>query len=197
MNQRYIDFVPVKHRPVATPAVKPAAKPVAKPVARPVAKPATKPAPKAVAKPVMKPAPVSPESEIKVIKSKNLTKKPLNLAKKKKPAVKPATKPVASIKSVEAPAVKPTPKPAPAKKPDTVFHPPKFINTSKIEKRPLSKTVYDRRKEFAVTKEEPSGPIAIIDKSEKDSNIGLIITVLLTIILGAAVGTIAFLLIPR
>ena len=197
MNQRYIDFVPVKHRPVAKPAPQPVVKPAAKPVAKPVAKPAQKPAAKPVAKPVAKPASVTPESEIKIIKSKNLTKRPLTLAKKK--AVKPAVKPVAkpATKSVEAPIARPAAKPAQAKKPDTVFHPPKFINTSKIEKRPLSKTVYDRRKEFAVAKEEPSGPIAIIDKSEKDSNIGLIITVLLTIILGAAVGTIAFLLIPR
>lgn len=81
-------------------------------------------------------------------------------------------------------------------KPST-FQPPKFINTNNIEKRPLSKTVYERRKSLTEVKEVPAGPIAIIDKPEDKNNIGLIITIILTVILGAAVGTIAFLLIPR
>lgn len=193
MNQRYIDFVPVKNNNVPQPIAEP--KPVRVTVqttevkvtrktapikatpAHPVAPAKATPArPTAPAKPV---SPVKTQSvavnrtNIKAIKSEKIAKKPLNL--QPKPAKKPA--------------------PA-ATKPKTTFEPPKFINTSKVEKRPLSKTVYARRQEV-VAKEEPTGPVAIIDKPEKDSNIGLIITVILTVILGAAVGTIAFLIVPR
>lgn len=84
------------------------------------------------------------------------------------------------------------------KKPDTSFKTPKFpfINTNLIEKRPLSKTNYRDRAPIA-EKEEESGPVTIIDNQEKGGRFGLIITIILTIVLGAAVGTIAFLLMPR
>lgn len=193
MNQRYIDFVPVKNNNVPQPIAEPKpvrvtvqttevkvtrkAAPIKATPARPVAPVKATPAhPATPAKPT---APVKTQSvavnrtNIKAIKSEKIAKKPLNL--QPKPAKKPAPS---------------------AAKPKTTFEPPKFINTSKVEKRPLSKTVYARRQEV-VAKEEPTGPVAIIDKPEKDSNIGLIITVILTVILGAAVGTIAFLIIPR
>lgn len=193
MNQRYIDFVPVKNNNVPQPIAEPKpvrvtvqttevkvtrkAAPVKATPARPVAPAKATPAhPATPAKPAapVKSQPVAVNrTNIKAIKSEKIAKKPLNL--QPKPAKKPA--PIAA-------------------KPKTTFEPPKFINTSKVEKRPLSKTVYARRQEV-VAKEEPTGPVAIIDKPEKDSNIGLIITVILTVILGAAVGTIAFLIIPR
>ncbi len=72
---------------------------------------------------------------------------------------------------------------------------PQFINQEKISKRPLSKNVYQKKiEEF---KEEPKGPVTIISKPEKDSKVGLIVTIILTIILGAAAGTVAFLLLPK
>lgn len=80
------------------------------------------------------------------------------------------------------------------------YQPPKnpFINQGKVEKRPLSKNVYAKRtplpKEIL---EEPKGPVTIISKPEKDANVGLIVAVILTIILGAAAGTVAFLLLPK
>ncbi len=70
-----------------------------------------------------------------------------------------------------------------------------FINQEKVVKRPLSKNVY--RKEIKAPKEEPKGPVTIIEKPEKDAKVGLIVAIILTIILGAAAGTIAFLLIPK
>ncbi|MBR0479894.1 hypothetical protein IJJ49_01320 [Candidatus Saccharibacteria bacterium] len=70
-----------------------------------------------------------------------------------------------------------------------------FINQEKVKKRPLSKNVY--RKEIKTPVEEPKGPITIISKPEKDAHASLIITVILTIILGAAAGTVAFLLLPK
>ncbi len=70
-----------------------------------------------------------------------------------------------------------------------------FVNTEKITKRPLSKNVY--QKKAVVPKEEPSGLVTIIAKPEKDSKAGLIIAIILTIILGAAAGTVAFLLLPK
>ncbi|MBR2543557.1 hypothetical protein IKF03_03100 [Candidatus Saccharibacteria bacterium] len=86
-----------------------------------------------------------------------------------------------------------------AKKPaDKVFKMPKpnFINQDKVVKRPLSKNVY-RKKVSVPPKEEPKGPVTIITKPEKQAHVSLIITIILTIILGAAAGTVAFLLLPK
>lgn len=70
-----------------------------------------------------------------------------------------------------------------------------FINQNKVEKRPLSKNVY--HKKIEAPKEEAKGPVTIIAKPDKDAHVGLIIAVILTIILGAAAGTVAFLLLPK
>lgn len=77
------------------------------------------------------------------------------------------------------------------------YEPPKnkFINLNRVEKRPLSKTVYNRKIE--VPEEVPKGPITIISKPEKQNHAGLIVTIILTIILGAAAGTMAFVLLPK
>lgn len=72
-----------------------------------------------------------------------------------------------------------------------------FVNTAKIPKRPLSKNVYAPKKKVVAPAEEPQGPVTIIAKPEKNSKMGLIVTVILTIILGAAAGTVAFLLLPK
>ena len=70
-----------------------------------------------------------------------------------------------------------------------------FINREKVVKRPLSKNVY--QKSTSPVKEAPKGPVTIISTSEKESKMGLLVTIILTIILGAAAGTIAFLLLPK
>lgn len=82
----------------------------------------------------------------------------------------------------------------------SIYQPPKnpFINQGMIEKRPLSKNVY--AKKASIPKEisnEPKGPVTIISKPEKDAHVGLIVAIILTIILGAAAGTAAFLLLPK
>lgn len=104
----------------------------------------------------------------------------------KKPVAKPADVP--AEKKAEAPKKAPTG--ATLSVPKT-----RFVNTDKIEKRPLSKNVY--KKAVTPTKEEKSGPVTIIAKQDKGSHIGVIITIILTIILGAAAGTVAFLLLPK
>lgn len=71
----------------------------------------------------------------------------------------------------------------------------RFVNTDKIEKRPLSKNVY--KKKVVAPKEEPKGPVTIISKLDDGSHVGVIVTIILTIILGAAAGTVAFLLLPK
>lgn len=78
------------------------------------------------------------------------------------------------------------------------YVPPKtpFINQEKVQKRPLSKNVYKKKADVPV-KEEKKGPVTIIAKPEKDSHAGLVVTIILTIILGAAAGTVAFLLLPK
>ena len=73
---------------------------------------------------------------------------------------------------------------------------PAFVNTEKIRKRPLSKSTAPK-KEVIPKEETPSAPVTIIDKPEKDSKVGLIVTIIITIILGAAAGTVAFLLLPK
>ncbi len=70
-----------------------------------------------------------------------------------------------------------------------------FVNTEKVVKRPLSKNVYT--KEIVVSEEEAHAPVTIIAKPEKDSRVGFIIAIILTIILGATAGTVAFLLLPK
>ena len=70
-----------------------------------------------------------------------------------------------------------------------------FINQNKVVKRPLSKNVYQKKIEVPV--EEPKGPVTIISKPEKDSKAGIVVAIIMTIILGAAVGTVAFLLLPK
>ncbi|MDO4507895.1 MAG: hypothetical protein Q4B65_00670 [Candidatus Saccharibacteria bacterium] len=71
-----------------------------------------------------------------------------------------------------------------------------FVNTDKIDKRPLSKNVY-RKKIEELVPETPSGPVTIITKPEKDSKVGTVVAIILTIILGATAGTVAFLLLPK
>ena len=73
---------------------------------------------------------------------------------------------------------------------------PQFINQDKVVKRPLSKNVY-RKKPPVPPKEEPKGPVTIITKPEKRAHVGLVVTIIITIILGAAAGTVAFLLLPK
>lgn len=70
-----------------------------------------------------------------------------------------------------------------------------FINQAKIAKRPLSKNVYERKVE--PTKEEATGPVTIISKPEKDKKVSRVIAIILAVILGAAAGTVAFLLLPK
>ena len=70
-----------------------------------------------------------------------------------------------------------------------------FINQASVVKRPLSKNVY--QKKIEPTKEVSDKPVAIISKPEKDSKAGVVVGIILTIILGAAAGTVAFLLLPK
>ena len=75
----------------------------------------------------------------------------------------------------------------------------KFLKTE-VNKRPLSKNVYQKKATTEVSSKEvkeSSEPVTIINKPEKDSKVGLIVTILITIILGAAAGTVAFLLLPK
>lgn len=121
-----------------------------------------------------------------------------NTKVEKRPLFKPKTE-IEEIKSqnlLKKAPEKETPKVE--EKPNTSFVTPKkspFINTNLVEKRPLSKTNY--RDRTPVAPEEETGPVTIIDNKDKGGRLGLILTIILTIILGAAVGTIAFLLIPR
>lgn len=83
-------------------------------------------------------------------------------------------------------------------KKDTFVAPkPAFINQDKVAKRPLSKNVYEKKVVTTTNKKKSDTPVAIIEKPEKESKIGLVVTIILTIILGAVAGTVAFLLLPK
>lgn len=89
---------------------------------------------------------------------------------------------------------------------------PKFVNTN-VPKRPLNQAGAAkvpaskralRHPSLASTTAKPThtsktqnAPAAIIEKPKKESRVGLIITIIITIILGAAAGTVAFLLLPK
>ena len=121
--------------------------------------------------------PLGEDKDIAAAKARKLTKMPL-----------PAQK--------AAPKAAPAPTPAEKKAAETMKVPKtNFVNTEKVAKRPLSKNVY--QKKIVVPDEEPTGPVTIINKPEKDSRVGLIVTIIITIILGATAGTVAFLLLPK
>ena len=208
-----------------TSAVKPSAAGVtANPAVKPVARSTMKSAIKPVSKPVPKPAVAAPKETTakvaftgekdmllgvienvgpKFVKT-DVPKRPLSstshFAKTGVAAAK--AKKITGVRSTVAPAAAKRGKSAEAKsaqkKNSSTYIPPKtpFINQEKVQKRPLSKNVY-KKKVDAPAKEEKKGPVTIISKPEKDSHVGLIVTIILTIILGAAAGTVAFLLLPK
>ncbi|MBR3180433.1 hypothetical protein IKF57_02820 [Candidatus Saccharibacteria bacterium] len=216
MNKRYIDFVPGKpaarrpspkpaSRPVAKPAPKPVAKPVSKPVAKPapkpVAKPAPKPAPKPAAKPAPRPTPKPTTTKLGVIEdlpASSFTKEsPHFAAESTQKSTLGAAKSI-KVGNAAKPALKPAPKSHGLADKRLFSTPtPPFINQEKITRRPLSKNVYPKKPPVLPPTEAPKGPVTIISKPEKDAHVGLIVTIILTIILGAAAGTVAFLLLPK
>jgi len=103
------------------------------------------------------------------------------------------------VKLVEKPVEKSAKKPVEKPKVSGTYQPPKnpFINQGKVAKRPLSKNIYAKKPVTAPIKEEPKEPVTIISKPEKQAHVGMIVTIILTIILGAAAGTVAFLLLPK
>lgn len=201
MNRRYIDFVPT-HK-----------------VEKTATKPAAKAAPASAKKPGIDEVEISEMFAVRenkpragVTVSKHPQKKPATYEEKfvrtnvsKRPlgedkdvaaakAHKLTRMPVQPVKA--APKVATAPTPAEKKAAETVKLPKaNFVNTEKVAKRPLSKNVY--QKKIVVPEEEPAGPITIINKPEKDSRVGLIVTIIITIILGATAGTVAFLLLPK
>ena len=54
-----------------------------------------------------------------------------------------------------------------------------------------------KAKKYVPPEEKPTGPVTIISKPEKESKVSLVVTIIITIILGAAAGTVAFLLLPK
>ena len=171
MNKRYMDFVP-KTKQV----------PVKKPVA------------------VKKPVTIKEEPEVKIEEQEIVLDEVFAVDNNPKHQEEDFDFGIIEDYDPEAKKEKPVEKKAEApKKAPTgaTLNVPKtrFVNTDKIEKRPLSKNVY--KKNVTAPKEEKSAPVTIIAKQDKGSHIGVIITIILTIILGAAAGTVAFLLLPK
>ena len=120
-------------------------------------------------------------------------KSELEEAKAVKVAAKKLEKPVKSVeKSVEksSQTEKKTEDRAKMKIPKSPF-----INQGGVEKRPLSKNIYERT--VKPTEEQPTGPVTIMSQPEKDTKVGRVVAIILAIILGVAAGTVAFLLLPK
>lgn len=100
-------------------------------------------------------------------------------------------------RNVKAPVEKPVEKSVKTESKKQTMTIPKspFINQARVEKRPLSKNVYQKKVE--AMREPKTGPVTIIAKPEKDKHVSVIVTIIITIILGAAAGTVAFLLLPK
>jgi len=199
MNKKYMDFVP--------------AKPVSKEPERPVRKTVVvteveEVAVEAIFEERKRPAGVS--SGLKAPKlgviedfqpkfvQTDVKKRPLGAAKAKAKKVKMPIRDSAKIDKIFETALKQATtddanEKGTVKVPKSAKSP--FVNTEKVVKRPLSKNVY--QKKIVAPKEEPSGPVTIISKPEKDSKVGMIVAIILTIILGATAGTVAFLLLPK
>lgn len=103
-----------------------------------------------------------------------------------------------SIKSVEKQVQNSVQNPVENSHKTAIYRTPNtpFIKQNQVTKRPLSKNVYPKKQPIT-PQEEPKGPVTIISKPEKDAHVGMIIAIILTIILGAAAGTVAFLLLPK
>ena len=168
MNKRYIDFVPAKSSTSRKQV--PAKKPVKKPVKKPTSGQVQKVTLRANARVVKKAAPRTTRTVTPVREVNKVVRKPV-------------AKQVVKVTSG---------------KDKGVFTPPKpnFINQNKVVKRPLSGNIYRKKVETAVA-EKPQGPVTIISKPEKDRHVGVIVTIIIAIILGAAAGTVAFLLLPK
>lgn len=166
MTKRYMDFMPApEKRPLSKVGITKPAPRVATP------RPATKSAPRKTGQiepdvnAVMRPREIKPRASISTDAPKS----------SRQPEAKTPETPKSS-KTMKIPASP-------------------FVNTAKVEKRPLSKTVY--QKSTPLPADTPSEPVTIIDRPDRDSKAGFIVAIIITIFLGAAAGTIAFLLLPK
>lgn len=196
----------------AAPAAKPVAKPAVKPVARPVVKPAAKPVAKASVSAKagasgfsiknepklgvvedLQPKFIRTEVEKRPLSDGKVRKDTLKEAKAKKIGLRKRLKNTEKTEEKVAEKVENTE----VKEKAQTFKPPKtpFINQDKVVKRPLSKNVYTKKIEEP--KGEPEGTVTIIAKPKKDKHVSFVVAIIVTIILGAAAGTIAFLLLPK
>lgn len=207
------------------PAVKPVTKPVVKPAARPATRPAVKPTPRPVEKPVEN-FENTPDDELDnlddfdsifgVIEDYHPVNNPPKIAKRPLSAPGHHLLSRRQAKAEKQPEILETEEPenseitdsvnpeAETKRSNKITEQLKagkspFIRTNSIEKRPLSNSVAPKKPVITAktVKEEFSDPATIIEKPEKDAHIGIVVTVILTIVFGAAIGTAAFLLLPK
>lgn len=217
------DFGPVRktaQKPVS-PAVKTVHKTEVKPVQKPVEKSVEKPAQRLVQK-----APVRPVQKVStrpIVKKPVAAPKPVkrsenfindSFVESTEQLTNPDIKTnealfedeslfgiIEDYHPVKTPSqITKTPEAAPVRKPAPLGVKSPFIRTTaNVEKRPLSNSIPAKKPVVKTPQivEEASAPVTIIEKPEKDAHVGIIITVILTIVFGAAIGTVAFLLLPK
>lgn len=212
MKRQYMDFVPAKAKPTKASSSKPKNNIKAASVAKPAGvaqKPISTAKPQQPTRPATEAVAFASEKQAALGTIENLNTKFVNSDVPKRPLSQKShfsnrKTGVAAIKArkISSPKTttkveKPVEKSKSPSEDKKVYKTPStpFINQNKVKKRPLSKNVYTKK--AVVPKEEPKGPVTIISKPEKQAHVGLIVTIILTIILGAAAGTIAFLLLPK
>ena len=128
--------------------------------------------------------------------TKNVPKRPLGQGDKSNEALRTAK--AQNLRGARPVSTTPVEKPVENSSAKGAYKVPKspFINQEKVVKRPLSKNVYPQTVKEA-PKQEQKEPVTVISKPEKDSHVNVVITIIITIVLGAAAGTIAFLLLPK
>ena len=85
------------------------------------------------------------------------------------------------------------------KEANTGYNIPKspFINQANLSKRPLSKNVYRKPEEITSEFASSTNAVAIVSQPQKESKWRMVIGIIVTAILGAAAGAVAFLLLPK
>jgi len=189
---RYMDFIGPSRtvsKKAADPLVsRPKTRSVATPI-KPVEKP--KPAPKPVKKPVEKPIEKPVEHSSPAPSSSD------SVAKKASAALSGTdTKSSPFLKNYSIDK-RPLSNSVP-KKSDSHFEKISFLGVSDASpERKLEKNVYEKPAKDKKKSKHEKSPVKIIDNSKKSSGLPLVIIILLTIVLGAAVGAGIYFILPK
>ena len=200
---RYMDFIGTKRtRKYADPLVsRPKTRPITKSATKPVSKPAVKPATKLAEKPVSKPA--SPKAPVSKLPEKSVPASRPTVASSSDDISKKASSALSRTGTKPSPFLKkysidkrPLSTSVPKAK-DSHFEKISFLGVNSSSDSSTTKNVYEKSSPEKPEKKPEKSPVKIIDTQEKSSGLPIVVIILLTIILGAAVGAGVYFLLPK